>query len=162
MQPLEDQLRTTLNQLLLRFAGAIEYWTVACLSQGDLGDPREFVDSQWAELMNDMHEIRVLVSQWPHQPPEVVHEQIAGLMTECSDLRDVFEIFLMAEEIDPEQTEAAVAKLSALWKNARLRVALMAAMLPLPSPLPKISLEKESYYQGILDELFDRFTSVPN
>ena len=162
MLPLEDQLRAILNQLLLSFGGAIEYWTVACLSQGDLGDPREFVDSQWATLMNEVHETRVLISKWPHQPAEVVHEQLAGLLTECSDLREVFETFLQSEEAEPEQTESAVAKLSSLWKNVRLRVALLAAMLPLPSPLPGISLEKEVYYQGILDELFDLFTSVPN
>ena len=162
MLPLEDQLRAMLNQLLLSFAGAIEYWTVACLSQGDLGDPREFVDAQWATLMNEVHETRVLISKWPHQPPEVVHEQLAGLLSECSDLREIFETFLQSEEAEPEQTESAVSKLSILWKNVRLRVALLAAMLPLPSPLPGVSLEKEVYYQRILDELFDRFHSVAN
>ena len=98
MFPFEDQLRQTLNQLLLGFAGAIEYWTVACLSQGDLGDPREFVDTQWASLMNEVHETRVLIAKWPHEPPEVVHEQLAGLMTACSDLREIFETFLQAPE----------------------------------------------------------------
>lgn len=162
MFPFEDQLRQTLNQLLLGFAGAIEYWTVACLSQGDLGDPREFVDTQWASLMNEVHETRVLIAKWPHEPPEVVHEQLTGLMTACSDLREIFETFLQAPECGPEPTEAAVSGLGRVWREVRLRVSLMTAMLPLHAPLPGISLEKEAYYQRILDELFDRFESMAN
>ena len=61
----------------------------------------------------------------------------------------------------------AVAILAALLLNAaigfisewRARVSLAAATVPLNAPLPAVSSDMESYYQGILDGLFDRFTA---
>ncbi len=160
MSPLEDRLRHLLQSVIARVGGAIEFWTVACMSRGDFGDPNQFVDAQWSTLFNDVHEVRTLLSQLPYEPQPVVHEQLARLMNLCSDLRDLFDTFLKAEEFEPAQTEAAVARLTQLWKEVRLRVSLLAATLPLSAPLPGITLEQEAYYQGILDGLFDRFTTT--
>jgi len=160
MSPLEDRLRHLLQSLLTRFGGAVEFWTVACTSRGDLGDPNQSVDAQWAALFTDVHDVRVLLAELPYEPQPVVHEQVARLMNLCSDLRDLFDTFLRVEAADPDRAEAAVARLANLWKEARLRVALLAATLPLSAPLPGITLEQEAYYQGILDGLFDRLTAA--
>lgn len=160
MSPLEERLRHLLQSLIVRVGGAIEFWTVACMSRSDLGNPSQFVDAQWNALFNEVQEVRALIAELPYEPPAVVHEQLARLMNLCSDLRDLFDAFLRADNFDPDRTEAAVTRLTQLWKEVRLRVALLAATLPLPAPLPGISMEQEAYYQGILDELFDRFTSV--
>ena len=118
MPPIEDRLRHLLQSLVVRFGGAIEFWTVACMSRSDLGNPSQFVDAQWNALINEVHEVRALIAELPHEPPTVVHEQLARLMSLCSDLRDLFDSFLRAGEFDPDQTEAAVTRLTQLWKEA--------------------------------------------
>jgi hypothetical protein len=160
MTATDDHLRHLLNSIVTRSGGAIEFWTVACLSRGDLGDPREFIDTQWEHLYEELQEFRRLLSTLPYDPPPVVHEQVAKLMKIGAELREVFDIFLRFATLPPEELEVAVLKLGFLWKELRLRVSLAAAMIPLAAPLPAISTEQESYYQGILDGLFDQFTTA--
>lgn len=160
MTSVEDYLRHLLNSMISRYGGAIEFWTVACLSQGDLGDPREFIDTQWEHLYEEVQEFRRLLTQLPHDPPAVVHEQVAKLMKLIVDLREVFEVLLHYANLPHEELEVAVLKLGYLWKELRLRVSLAAAMIPLPAPLPTISTEQQTYYQGLLDQLFDKFTTA--
>jgi hypothetical protein len=158
MNPTEDHLRHLLSSIVNRYGGAIEFWTVACLSQGDLGDPRGFIDTQWEHLYGELQEFRRRLAELPHDPPPVVHEQVAKLMKLGNDLREVFETFLRYAALAPEEIEVAVLKLGFLWKELQLRVSLAAAMIPLPAPLPKITNEQQTYYQNILDHLFDQFT----
>jgi hypothetical protein len=160
MTPIEEHLRHLLSSLINRFGGAIEFWTVACLSQNDLGDPRGFIDGQWEHLYAELQEFRRLLPQLPHDPPPVVHEQVAKLMKLGNDLREVFEVFLRFATVPPEEIEVASLKLGFLWRELQLRVSLSAAMIPLAAPLPGITNEQRDYYQGILDHLFDRFTAA--
>jgi hypothetical protein len=160
MSPLEDRLRHLLQSIIMRMGGAIEFWTVACMTRGELGNPQQFIDTQWNALFNEVHELRALLGELPVEPSPVVHEQIAKMARICSDLRDVFDTLLRTTDSDQNEIEIAVTKLSQLWKEIRLRVSLLAATIPLPAPLPGITLEQEAYYQSILDDLFDRFTTV--
>lgn len=160
MSVLQERLQYLLQNLIARFGGAIEFWTVACLSRGELGNPADFIDNQWEAFLNDILEIRTILSELPHDPPPIVHEQMAKLMKLGADLRDVFDGFLRPA-VPPDEVEVAVLKLGYMWRELRLRCSLTAAMIPLPPPMPGITTEQENYYQGILDSLYDRFTVNP-
>lgn len=154
----QERLQFLLQNLIARFGGAIEFWTVACLSRSDLGNPTDFVDSQWGAMLNEVQEIRTCLAELPIEPPPIVHEQIAKILKLCADLRDDFNAFLRPV-ISADEVELAVLKLGFLWREIRLRATLTAAMIPLPPPLPGITTEQETYYQNILDSLYDRFTA---
>jgi hypothetical protein len=160
MTATQERLQHLLHNLIVRFGGAIEFWTVACLSRGDLGNPADFVDSQWSGMLQEVQELRTRLAEMPLEPPPIVHEQIAKLLKLCADLRDTFDQFLQPV-IVPDVVEVAVLKLGYMWRELRLRCSLIAAMIPLPPPLPGITTEQETYYQGILDSLYDRFTANP-
>jgi hypothetical protein len=156
----EDRLRQLFQDLIARYAGAIEYWTVACASRDDLGDPAEFVEGQWAQLHQTLHEVRFALSELRDEPAPVVDEQVAKLFKLSADLRDLFAVLVQYQDRPPEKVEQAVLKLGFLWKELRLRIALAAAAVPLPDPLPGITSEQEAHYQRVLDGLFDRFAAT--
>jgi hypothetical protein len=156
-------LRTRLADLLTRlvagFGGAIEFWTVVCISQRDLGDPEQFIHEQWNALFSDLQEVRRSIGE-ADIPTPVVHEQVMKLIKNCTDLREVFDLFLAAQEVSLEELERGVLRLDAIWQDVRTRVAFVAALIPLPSPLPRLTSEQETYYQSILDSLFDRLAAL--
>jgi hypothetical protein len=41
-----------------------------------------------------------------------------------------------------------------------MRIALLSVLLPLPAPIPSLTSEQESYYQAILDGLYDRLVAA--
>jgi hypothetical protein len=155
----EDRLRQLFHSLLSRYAGAIEFWTVACLSRGDLGDPSGFVEQQWGQFLADVQQVRVALADLLQEPPPVVHEQVANLLKLAADLRDVFNALIRHADLEPAEVELAVLKLGSLWRDLQMRISLASAAIPLPAPLPGITMEQEKYYQEILDGLFDRFTA---
>lgn len=160
MNPAHERLRQLFRSLLARYAGAIEFWTVVCLSRGDLGDPADLIDAQWALFRQDIQDLREALAGLPVEPPPVVQDQVARLIGLAAELRDVFNVLLDHPTRARKDVEAAVLKLGALWQELRVRVALAAATVPLRAPLPAVTSEQEAYFQGILDGLFDRFTGA--
>lgn len=159
----ETTIGQTLTDLLVRFGGAIEYWTMVCLTRRELGNPALFIDRQWNDLRDQLQELRAQLNDGDFEPSGAVYEQIAKLAKVCVDLRDLFDSFMNAHELSQKDLEAAVIKLAQIWQDVRMRVWLLGALIPLPSP-PALSMEKEAYYQSILDGLFDRFmaTRIPD
>lgn len=159
----ETTIGQTLTDLLVRFGGAIEYWTMVCLTRRELGNPALFINRQWNDLRDQLQELRAQLNDGDFEPSGAVYEQIAKLAKVCVDLRDLFDSFMNAHELSQKDLEAAVIKFAQIWQDVRMRVWLLGALIPLPSP-PALSMEKEAYYQSILDGLFDRFmaTRIPD
>jgi hypothetical protein len=155
----ESTIGDTLSDILVRFGGAIEFWTVVCLSQRELGDPIRFVDSQWSDLRERLQELRGQLNSDEFEPSEAAFEQIAKLGKVSAELREVFDYFINVASISQFDLEASVMKLAQIWQEVRMRVWLLGALIPLPSP-PVLSMEKEAYYQSILDGLFDQFMTA--
>lgn len=151
-------LLTLLKGIITRWGGAIEFWTVACLTQRELGDPNLFVDSQWANLRDDVQKLRMLIAE-DEEPAEILQEQLVKLNRLCADLREVFDLFIRFSEILESELETSVLRLGQLWDEVRMRANLIAMLLPLPE-LPGLSAEQEAYFQGVLDGLYDRFHAV--
>ena len=131
---------------------------MACLSDGELGDSSGYVEARFAELLGDVRGLRAAVAAGG-PPPQVVSAQVGRLEQSCGDLREIFDAFLGFPAVEPEDLERAVMRLAGVWREVRLRVALVGAFAPLPAPLPGLTSEQEAYYQGILDGLFDRFAA---
>jgi len=155
----ESAISQTLTDLLVRFGGAIEYWTMVCLTQPELGNPASFIDQQWSDLREQLQALRMQLNDGDFEPSEAALEQVAKLAKVCVDLRDAFDSFMNAPDLSQKELEAAVMKLAQTWQDVRMRVWLLGALIPLPSP-PSLSMEKEAYYQSILDGLFDRFIAA--
>lgn len=156
---LESRLHDLLSRVIDRFGGAIEFWTVVCLSRKELGDPDQFVAEKWNDLYSEVHRLRSLVGE-AEVPPPVVQEQVAKLTKTCTDLREVFDSFLDCGNLSLPELERAVVRLGSIWHEARIRVAFLAALIPLPAPLPHLTSEQEAYYQSILDSLFDKLAAA--
>lgn len=157
---LESRLDDLLGRVVDRFGGAIEYWTVVCLSGKELGNPEPFVAEQWSELYSEVHQIRSLFSE-ADVPSPVVQEQVAKLTKTCTDLREVFDLLLNADYVPLPELERAVIRLGSIWHEVRLRIAFLSALIPLPIPQPHLTSEQEAYYQSILDSLFDKLAARP-
>ena len=155
----EAAIHELLSRLVIRFGGAVEFWTVVCLSQRDLGDPGLYVAEQWQELYSDMQTLRSLIGQGEN-PSHLVQEQVMKLIKTCTDLRDVFDQFLDCGSVPLKDLELAVHRLDSIWHEVKLRVSFLAALIPLPPPLPRLSSEQDAYYQAILDGMFDRFATA--
>jgi hypothetical protein len=149
-----------LGGLITRFGGAIEFWTVACMSQSELGDPGGFVDIQWSSLLEDLQTIRSQLAENGIDTSPVVQEQLAKLTKSCADLREVFDHFIHFTSASNKELERAVLRLSQLWEDFRMRISLLGVLLPMATPVPMLNSEHETYYQGILDGLFDRFEAA--
>jgi hypothetical protein len=155
----ESSLHDLLGRVVGRFGGAIEFWTVVCLSRRELGDPEPFVAEQWNDLYSEVHQIRSLIGE-ADVPSPVVQEQVAKLTKTGSDLREGFDWFLDCGNVSLPELERAVVRLGSIWHEVRLRVAFLAALIPLPAPLPHLTAEQEAYYQSILDSLFDKLAGA--
>ena len=155
----ETTISGTLTGMLVRFGGAIEFWTLVCLSQREIGDPETFIDRQWSNLREQIQELRARLNDGEFEPSEAVLEQIVKLGKVSAELREVFDYFIHAASVPQAELEAAVMKLAHIWQDVRMRVWLLGALIPLPLP-PALSLEKEAYYQAILDGLFDQFVAA--
>jgi hypothetical protein len=152
----ETAVGETLSGILVQFGGAIEFWTLVCLSQNEFGDPAAFIDRQWNSLRERTQELRGLLSESDFEPSDAVFEQIGKLGKVSADLREVFDYFINAASVPQKELEAAVMRLAHIWQEVRMRVWLLGALISLPSP-PALSMEKEAYYQATLDGLFDQF-----
>jgi hypothetical protein len=155
----ETTIGDTLTDILGHFGGAIEFWTVVCLSQRELGEPTGFVDCQWSNLRERLQELRGQLNEGEFEPSDAAFEQIAKLGKVSAELREVFDYFINVASISQKDLEASVMKLAQIWQEVRMRVWLLGALIPLASP-PILSLEKEAYYQSILDGLFDQFMTA--
>ena len=155
----ESAIGETLTGILVQFGGAIEFWTLVCLSQHELGDPANFIDQQWSSLREQLQQLRGQLNEGEFEPSEAVFEQIGKLGKVSAELREVFDYFINAVSVPQEELEAAVMKLAHIWQDVRMRIWLLGALIPLPSP-PALSTEKEAYYQSILDGLFDHFVAA--
>jgi hypothetical protein len=155
----ETAVGELLAGLLMQFGGAIEFWTLVCLSERELGDPTVFVDRQWNGLREQLQELRARLSEGESEPSDAALEQVAKLSKACAELREVFDYFLNAAAIAQSDLEAAVVRLAQIWQDVRMRVWLLGALIPLPEG-PSLSMEKEAYYQSILDRLFDQFMAA--
>ena len=154
------QLRALIPRLLTRFGDSIEFWTVACLSQRELGDPKPFLNEQWDILWETIQELRAELASRNSSAHPALHEQVAKLCKTASDLRDIFEVLAEYTTVAVPVLESSLLKLNNLWGEWRNRVALVAALLPLSSPLPTLNSDQEGFYQDALDGLFDRFYSA--
>lgn len=155
----ETAVGETLNGILVQFGGAIEFWTLVCLSQRELGDPTAFIDRQWSTLRDQLQELRSQLNENDFEPSEAAFEQIGKIGKVSAELREVFDYFINALTVPQKELEAAVLKIAHIWQDVRMRVWLLGAILPLPTP-PCLSMEKEAYYQAILDGLFDQFMTM--
>lgn len=148
-----------LNGIIIRVGGAIEFWTLVCLSQRELGNPTAFVDRHWCELRDQVQELRSRLAESDYEPPPLVQEQVAKLASVAAELREVFDYFIFAATVPQKDLEGAVLRLSTIWQDVRMRAWLLGTLIPLDRP-PALSLEKETYYQGVLDALFDQFMAA--
>lgn len=148
-----------LGGLITRFGGAIEFWTVACLSQSELGDPGPFIDIQWSSLLEDLQTIRRNCRRTASIHRRWFRNNSQNFRNPA-DLREVFDHFIHLMSASDKELEVAVLRLSQLWEDFRMRIALLGVLLPLPSPVPMLNSEHEAYYQGILDGLFDRLEAA--
>lgn len=155
----EARLGELLNDILARFAGAIEFWTLVCLTQRDLGDPRLFIDQQSMGLLEQIQALRQGLYDEDYEPSEAVIEQVVKLNKVGVELRDLFDFFITANRASQRDLEAAVMKLAQIWQDVRMRVWLLGAVIPLAEP-PALPMEKEAFYQSILDGLFDQFLTA--
>jgi hypothetical protein len=154
--PQATRIRALLERLLTRFGGAVEFWTVTCLSQRELGDPRPFLADQWEHLWQTVQELRADISQLETSHPSL-NEQIAGFGQSCVDLREVFDTLADFTSLPVTELEGALLRLNRLHTEWKLRIALVGTLVPLKTPLPRWTSEQESFYQHSLDSLFDRF-----
>lgn len=155
----ERKLGQILAELLGHFSQAIEFWPPVCLNKQELGDPAHFIDREWTGLREQIQQLRIVLAEEDAPESTLVHEQIAKLAKDSTDLREVFDYFLNAERVSPSDLEAAVFKLAHLWHDSRMRLWLVGTLIPLQQP-PSLSLEKEAYFQSILDRLFDQFVTT--
>ena len=155
----EAALAELLNGIITQFGGSIEFWTIVCLSQRELGDPTIFVDRQWNSLREQIQELRGRLSEGDDETSPAVQEQVAKLANVGAELREVFDFFIYAMAVSLKDIEAAVLKLAHIWQEVRMRVWLLGALIPLSQP-PALSMEKEAYYQSILDGMFDQFLAI--
>lgn len=157
----EDPIRRILRGIVTRFGGAIEFWTVACLSQEELGAPGPFVELQWGGMVDDVHALRSALADQGYDPHPAVQEQFAKLTKTCSDIREVFDAFICFTTLPRREVEQAVVRLGQLWDDVRLRVGFLGVLLPLRSPLGELlTTEQENYYQNTLDGLYDQFEAA--
>jgi hypothetical protein len=156
---LELTIHQQLGELIGRFGAAIEIWTVVCLSKEDFGSSRLFVDEQWQHLMGGIQHLRKLLNEEETSTP-AVHDQLFKIIGCCTQLREVFDQLLDFDRISLRDLELSIVRLSSLWRSFQLRISLLAVLVPLPAPLPALTSEQESYYQTILDGLFDRFVAA--
>lgn len=155
---IESKLHELLSNVVARFGGAIEFWTVVCLSKRELGDPEQFVADKWNDLYSEVQQLRTLISD-VDIPSPVAQEQVLKLMKSCTDLREVFDLFLDCDNVPLPELELAVVRLESIWHDVGIRIAFLAALIPLPEPLPRLTTEQEAYYQSILDSLFDKLAA---
>jgi|GEM_PF-6248680 len=158
----QAELHDLLTGILTRFAASIEFWTITCLARDDFGDPELFVGDQWNALRDEVQELRELLSDpgpgYTSSP--MVQEQVQKLMQNCSCLREVFDRFIHFEDVSLDDLERNVVQYAALWTDVKLRVTLLGTIIPLPAPLPGLTSDRDLYFVGILDCLFDRFESA--
>jgi len=152
----ESALGELLSGIITQFGGAIEFWTLVCISQRELGDPVAFIDRQSNSMREQIQELRARLSLGEPEPSDAVMEQAAKLARVSAELREVFDYFIQNHVISQKDLEAAVMRLAQIWQDVRMRVWLLGALIPLASP-PALTLEQEAYYQSILDNLFDQF-----
>jgi len=155
----ESVLGELLTGIITQFGGAIEFWTLVCLSQSELGNPKIFVDRQWIDLRERIQELRERLSEADHESSPAAQEQVAKLASVAAEVREVFDYFIDVTSVTQKDLEAAVLKLAHIWQDVRMRIWLLGALIPLSQP-PALSLEKEAYYQNILDALFDQFMTL--
>ena len=155
----ETALSDLLAGILTQFGGAIEFWTLVCLAQRELGDPVLFVDRQWSDLREKIQELRARLSGGEQELSEAVLDQVAKLSHVSAEVREIFDFFINAISVAQKDLDAAVIKLAHVWQDVRMRVWLLGTLILLPSP-PSLSTEKEAYYQAILDGLFDQFMAA--
>jgi hypothetical protein len=155
----ESALGELLSGLITQFGGAIEFWTLVCLSQRELGNPTIFVDRQWISLRERIQEFRERLAEDDYDSSPAVQEQVAKLASVAAELREVFNSFIDVRSISQKDLEAAVLKLAHIWQDVRMRIWLLGTLIPLAQP-PALSMEQEAYYQTILDALFDQFMAL--
>jgi len=155
----ESVLGELLTGIITQFGGAIESWTLVGLSQSELGNPKIFVDRQWIDLRERIQELRERLSEADHESSPAAQEQVAKLASVAAEVREVFDYFIDVTSVTQKDLEAAVLKLAHIWQDVRMRIWLLGALIPLSQP-PALSLEKEAYYQNILDALFDQFMTL--
>jgi hypothetical protein len=160
---LPPQSESAVGELLMgivtRFGGALEFWTLVCLSRNELGNPTQFVDRQWSNLLESIQELRSRLAERDYEPPPTVQEQIAKLIGVSAELREVFDHFIAVATVSQKDLEASVLRLAHVWQEVRMRVWLLGTLIPLPQA-PVLSMEREAYYQGILDGLIDQFLAA--
>jgi hypothetical protein len=154
----QEEIRDALIDILERFGRAIEFWSVACLAQSDLGHPRKVINDQWESILARIQQLRHRLSDADFISP-AVHEQISKLQKTADDLLDVFGVLMDFKKVPMQELESATLKLQGVWADARQRITFLGAILPLRGSLPNLSLEQERYYRQLLDSLFDRFVS---
>ncbi len=155
----ESEIRNTVERILTQFAGAIEFWTVNCISRSNLGDPVHTINEQWEQIGSQIQYLRSLVNQ-DLAISEIVHDQIAKLTNDWSTLRQIFEVLIDGIRVPLSELEQAVIKLRLLWEDVQMRLALIAAFIPLTPPLPALTSAQENYYKNILDRLYDQFLAL--
>ena len=140
----EAVLSDLLEGIVVQCGGAVEFWTLVCLSRRQLGDPTLFVDRQWMSLREQIQELRERLQDGENELSEPVLEQIAKLLKASAELREVFDFFINADSVAQKDLEAATMKLAQIWRDMRMRVWLLGTLIPLPEP-PTLSMEKEAY-----------------
>lgn len=155
----ESELRNLIERLLVRFGDSIEFWTIACLTQQDLGNPRQFIAEQWDSLSRTVQELRNQIATLNSSAHPALNEQLAKLGMATADLQNIFDVLANYREVPIQELEAVIHKLNILWSDWKNRLTLISALVPLRAPLPGLSSEQEVFYQHALDSLFDRFYS---
>ena len=155
----EAAFRELLAKVLLRFGAAVKVWTAACLGLRGDANPAGFIDGQSNELFADLQTVRWQLASL-EQPSPAMHEQVQKLVDTASELRDVFETLAAFRVASEAELDLAMTRLQSVWQQARMRVSFLAVLIPLPPPLPALSVEQESHYQAVLDGLYDRFDSA--
>jgi hypothetical protein len=158
--PANYRCRVLLERLLSRFGNAIEFWTISCLSQRELGDPRPFINDQWDDLWRCLQNLRLALAERDGDLHPVLQDQLAKLARASADLRDVFEVLADFAIVPVSELESALMQLAALWEEWKLRITLVGSILPLSAPLPSVTSEQEMFHRQNLDTLFDRFYSA--
>ena len=158
----QSGLQDLLTGILTRFAASIEFWTITCISRQDFGDPEHFIGDQWSALRDEVQELRELLGDSGPgcSTSPMVQEQMQKLMQNCTGLRQIFDRFIRYDDLHLDDLERNVVQYAALWTDVKLRVMLLGTIIPLPAPLPGLSSDRDLYFVGILDRLYDRFESA--
>jgi hypothetical protein len=163
-QALTDNDRIILDRLLSKLTGsvhgAVDSWTLVCLGEFHM-NRRDFILKQ-TDIMKALVTVtRTVLAEANLGYKEPISGQLNNLSAACQKLEDAFLVLAECRSISREEIGAAVQALTGVYAELPevIRQLGQATSCPI-SFWNDWTPQREAYYQGILDRLFDQFSQV--